>query len=63
MRNVVVVAAARTAIGTINGQFKTVLPVDLTVPVMKALFERSGVEGIEGMIEEVIWGENYQRTY
>ena len=30
---------------------------------MKALFERSGVEGIEGMIEEVIWGENYQRTY
>ena len=63
MRNVVVVAAARTAIGVINGQFKTVLPVDLTVPVMKALFERSGVEGIEGMIEEVIWGENYQRTY
>ncbi len=63
MRNVVVVVAARTAIGTINGQFKTVLPVDLTVPVMKALFERSGVEGIEGMIEEVIWGENYQRTY
>ena len=63
MRNVVVVAAARTAIGTINGQFKTVLPVDLTVPVMKALFERSGVDGIEGMIEEVIWGENYQRTY
>lgn len=63
MRNVVVVAAARTAIGTINGQFKSVLPVDLTVPVMKALFERSGVEGIEGMIEEVIWGENYQRTY
>jgi acetyl-CoA C-acetyltransferase len=63
MRNVVVVAAARTAIGTINGQFKSVLPVDLTVPVMKALFERSGVDGIEGMIEEVIWGENYQRTY
>lgn len=63
MEKVVIVAAARTAIGTINGQLKSVLPVDLTVPVMKALFERSGVEGIEGMIEEVIWGENYQRTY
>lgn len=61
MRNVVVVAAARTAIGTINGQFKTVLPVDLTVPVMKALIDRAGID--PAIIEEVIWGENYQRTY
>lgn len=63
MRNVVVVAAARTAIGTINGQFKTVLPVDLTVPVMQALFERAGENFDPALIEEVIWGENYQRTY
>lgn len=61
MRNVVVVAAARTAIGTINGQFKSVLPVDLTVPVMKALIDRAGID--PAIIEEVIWGENYQRTY
>ena len=57
MGNVVVVAAARTAIGTINGQFKSVLPVDLTVPVMKALIERAGGNFDPKIIDEVIWGE------
>lgn len=61
MRNVVVVAAARTAIGTINGQFKTLTPVELTVPVMEALIDRAGID--PAIIDEVIWGENYQRTY
>lgn len=61
MRNVVVVAAARTAIGTINGQFKSLTPVELTVPLMEALIDRAGIDS--ALIEEVIWGENYQRTY
>lgn len=61
MANVVVVAAARTAIGTINGQFKSLTPVQLTVPLMEALIDRAGID--PALIEEVIWGENYQRTY
>ena len=61
MRNVVIVAACRTPIGTIGGQFKTLTCTDLSVPVMQALIERSGID--PSMIEDVIWGCNYQRTY
>ena len=35
MRNVVIVAAARTPIGTIGGQFKTITSLDLSIPVMQ----------------------------
>lgn len=34
MRDVVIVAGCRTPIGTIGGQFKTLAPVELTIPVM-----------------------------
>ena len=61
MRNVVIVAACRTPIGVIGGQFKTLTCTDLSVPVMQALIERSGID--PSMIEDVIWGCNYQRTY
>lgn len=61
MRNVVIVAACRTPIGTIGGQFKELTPTELTVPVMQALLERSKVD--PATIEDVIWGSNYQRTY
>ena len=61
MRNVVIAAACRTPIGTIGGQFKTLPPIDLTIPVMRELVKRSGVE--PAMIADVIWGCNYQRTY
>lgn len=61
MRNVVIVAACRTPIGVIGGQFKTLTCTDLSVPVMQALIERSGID--PAMIEDVIWGCNYQRTY
>lgn len=61
MRNVVIVAACRTPIGTIGGQFKTLTDTELSVPVMQALVERSGVDPT--LIEDVIWGCNYQRTY
>ena len=61
MRNVVITAACRTPIGTIGGQFKTLTSLDLSIPVMQNLVERAGIN--PAMIEDVIWGCNYQRTY
>lgn len=61
MRNVVIVAAARTPIGTIGGMFKSLTPSELTVPVMQALVKRAGID--PAIIEDVFWGCNYQRTY
>ncbi len=61
MRNVVIVAGCRTPIGTIGGQFKTLTALDLSIPVMQNLVERSGID--PAMIDDVIWGCNYQRTY
>lgn len=61
MRNVVIVAGARTPIGTIGGQFKALTALDLSVPVIQNLVARAGMDG--SLIEDVIWGCNYQRTY
>lgn len=61
MKHVAIVAACRTPIGTIGGQFKTLTALDLTIPVMQALVQRSGVD--PACIDDVIWGCNYQRTY
>lgn len=61
MWNVVIVAGCRTPIGTINGQFKTLTALDLSIPVMQGLVARSGID--PNLIEDVIWGCNYQRTY
>lgn len=61
MRNVVIVAGCRTPIGTMGGQFKTLTALDLSIPVISGLVERSGVD--PAMIDDVIWGCNYQRTY
>ncbi|MFV0465410.1 MAG: thiolase family protein [Lachnospiraceae bacterium] len=61
MRNVVIAAACRTPIGTIGGQFKSLTALDLSIPVMQGLIQRSGIKG--EMIDDVIWGCNYQRTY
>lgn len=61
MKNVVIVAACRTPIGTIGGQFKTLTASELSIPVMQALVKRSGIN--PEWIEDVIWGCNYQRTY
>ena len=60
MNHVAIVAACRTPIGTIGGQFKTLTALDLSVPVMQALVQRSGVD--PALIDDVIWGCNYQRT-
>ena len=61
MRNVVIVAGCRTPIGTIGGQFKTLTPSELTIPVMQNLIERAKID--PAIIEDVIWGCNYQRTF
>ena len=61
MRNVVIVAAARTPIGTMGGQFKNLTAVELSVPVMQGLVARAGID--PALIDDVIWGANYQRTY
>ena len=61
MRNVVIVAGCRTPIGTMGGQFKTLTALDLSIPVISGLVERSGVD--PAIIDDVIWGCNYQRTY
>ena len=61
MRNVVIVAGCRTPIGTIGGQFKSLTSLDLSIPVMQALVGRAKID--PALIEDVIWGCNYQRTY
>jgi len=61
MRNVVIVSGCRTPIGTIGGQFKFITSLGLSIPVMQALVERAGIDS--AMIDDVIWGCNYQRTY
>lgn len=61
MRNVVIVAGCRTPIGTIGGQFKSLTSLDLSIPVMQSLVERAKID--PALIEDVIWGCNYQRTY
>ncbi len=61
MRNVVIVAGCRTPIGTIGGQFKTLVPSDLSIPVMQNLIDRAKID--PAIIEDVIWGCNYQRTF
>lgn len=61
MNNVVIVAACRTPIGTMGGQFKDLTALDLSIPVISGLMERSNIEPAH--INDVIWGCNYQRTY
>jgi acetyl-CoA C-acetyltransferase len=55
MENVVIVAAARTAVGKFGGAFNNVPAADLGAAVIKALLERSGVVGEN--IDEVILGQ------
>lgn len=61
MNEVVIVAACRTAIGKHGSAFKNLSALDLTLPVMKELLNRSKMDG--SLIDDVIWGCNYQKTY
>jgi acetyl-CoA C-acetyltransferase len=61
MNEVVIVAACRTAIGRHGSAFKNLSALELTLPVMKELLNRSHMD--PGLIDDVIWGSNYQKTY
>lgn len=55
MNNVVIVAAARTAVGKFGGAFNNVPATDLGAVVIRSLLERTGVTGEQ--IDEVILGQ------
>jgi acetyl-CoA C-acetyltransferase len=62
MSNQVVIAAAcRTAIGRHGGALQSVSATDLTIPLMREVVRRAGVD--PELIEDVIWGCNYQKTH
>lgn len=61
MRNVVIVAGCRTPIGSFGGAYKGLTALDLSIPVMAALVERANFD--PALIDDVIWGCNYQKTY
>lgn len=54
MREVVIVSAARTAIGSFNGAFKTMSGVDLGVIAAKEAVKRAGIDS--SVIDEVVIG-------
>lgn len=61
MNDVVIVAACRTAVGRHGGVFKSLGALELTIPIMQELVKRADIYG--GIIEDIIWGCNYQKTY
>ena len=61
VNDVVIVAACRTAIGRHGGALRSLSAVELTIPVMQELIKRAGIN--PEIIEDVIWGCNYQKTH
>jgi acetyl-CoA C-acetyltransferase len=57
---VFIVSALRTPIGSFGGVFKEMRAPALSVPLMKAIISRSGIDPV--MIDDVIWGCAYQRV-
>ena len=54
MREVVIAAAVRTAIGKRNGGLSGTHPADLSAIVLNALAGRTGID--PAVIDDVIWG-------
>ena len=54
MREVVIVAAARTPIGKYGGALRHVRPDDLSAHVLRALVQRAGLDPAD--VEDVVWG-------
>lgn len=61
MEEVVIVSACRTAIGKHGGGLKGLGALDLTIPVMQEVMRRASID--PALIDDVIWGCNYQKTY
>jgi acetyl-CoA C-acetyltransferase len=59
-RDPVVVAAARTPIGTFGGMFKDLHDTDLSILVIQRLLDQARLK--DQYIDDVIWGCCYQRT-
>ncbi|MEK1942818.1 MAG: acetyl-CoA C-acetyltransferase [Pseudomonas sp.] len=55
MRDVVIVAATRTAVGSFQGSLAGIPAVDLGAAVIRALLEQSGIDGAQ--VDEVILGQ------
>lgn len=60
MKEIVIVSAVRSPIGTFGGVFKDVRATELGVPVMREAIKRASVDA--ALIDDVIWGCCYQRT-
>lgn len=60
MDDVVIVAGCRTPIGRFGGAFRNLSAVELTIPVMRELVGRTGID--PAIINDIIWGCNYQKT-
>lgn len=58
MRDVVIVSACRTAIGSFGGVFKDVSAVELATAVMKEAMNRAGIKGSQ--VDEVLFGSILQ---
>ncbi len=61
MEEVFIVSACRTAIGKHGGALRGFGALELTIPVMQEIIKRSGID--PKLIDDVIWGCNYQKTY
>ncbi|MDJ0338217.1 acetyl-CoA C-acetyltransferase [Cryobacterium sp. PH31-O1] len=57
LREVVICEPLRTPIGRFGGAFKTVAPADLAAAVIRALIERTGLDG--ALVDDVIFGQAY----
>lgn len=60
MREVVIVGAARTPIGSFGGSLSKLSAIDLGVVAAKEAIKRAGIK--EDMIDEVIVGIFYQQV-
>ncbi len=61
MKNVVVVGAVRTAVGTYGGGLMSIPSYELGGMVVKELLKRTGLEG--QMVDEVVFGCAYQTSH
>ena len=57
LRQVVICEPLRTPIGRFGGAFKTVAPADLAAVVIRALMDRTGLDG--ALVDDVIFGQAY----
>ena len=60
MKEVVVVSAARTPIGSIGGTLKDILPEKLLAVAFEGAIEKAGID--KNVIDEVIAGQEKQST-